>query len=518
MKNISTKPVDFVYNAGMGSQERKPAMSSQQRKAPVVAIVGGGCAGTLVAANLLRRFDGPLRVVMIERSGRFGPGVAYATEDPRHLLNVPAERMSAFCDAPSHFADWAAERLGGIERASYLPRGIYGEYLRAVLDDSRALALPQRTLELVAGEVLGVSRMRTGIELRLADAAPIACDRVVLATGAPGVAGMAQLPQDPRVVGDPWAPGALSSGGSRGLTLVLGTGLSGVDAALSLSSRRGWVLALSRGGQLPHAHLPGLRAPAPPPAVPHGPVTLAALGRMLAEHVGSMQSSGYDWRDAIDGLRPVTPQLWAALAPRERRRFLRERRRAWDARRHRMAPAAGSRLRELLAGAQVQRLAGRVLAARSASAGVEVDVAPSRSARVRTLTCQRVVVCTGAGMDIRRSGNPLLDALLADGLASADPLALGLRTTAEGALLDSRGDADERMLTLGALRRGELWETTAVEEIRGQAERLVGTLERSVGDLTMTPDDRSSGDGGRPVDAMSSLPLASAGDVAEVLR
>ncbi|MGA2452444.1 MAG: FAD/NAD(P)-binding protein [Solirubrobacteraceae bacterium] len=469
-------------------------MSSQARKPPLVAIVGGGCAGTLVASNLLRRFDGRLRVVMIERSGRFGPGVAYATEDPRHLLNVPAERMSAFRDAPSHFAEWAAERLGGIGGASYLPRGVYGEYLRDVLDDSRAHALPQRTLELVAGEVLGASRTRTGIALRLADAAPIACDRVVLATGAPGVAAMAQLPRDPRVVYDPWAPGALSSGGSKGLTLVLGTGLSGVDAALSLSSGRGWVLAISRGGQLPYVHLPGLRAPAPPPAVPRGRISLAALERRLTEHVSIMQGAGYDWRDAIDGLRAVTPQLWAVLGPRERRRFLRERRRTWDARRHRMAPVAGSRLRELLASAQVRCLAGRVLAARSTGAGVEVDVAPSRSGRVRSLTCQRVVVCTGAGMDIRRSGNELLDTLLADGLASPDPLALGLRTTADGALLDSRGDADERVLTLGALRRGELWETTAVDEIRGQAERLVGTLERSLSSDEDLPSNPAGAD------------------------
>ncbi len=464
-------------------------MSSRARKSPVVAIVGGGCAGTLVASNLLRRFEGRLRVVMIDRSGRFGPGVAYATDDSRHLLNVPAEKMSAFRDAPSHFVEWAERRLGVIGHASYLPRGIYGEYLRDVLDDSRARALGQRTLELVAGEVLGASRTRTGIELRLAGAAPIACDRVVLATGAPDVAAMAQLPCDPRVVCDPWAPGALSSGGSSGLTLVLGTGLSGVDAALSLSSGSGWVLAVSRSGQLPHVHLPGLRDPAPPPAVPRGSISLAALERRLTEHVNAMQAAGYDWRDAIDGLRAVTPQLWAALGPRERRRFLRERRRTWDARRHRMAPAAGARLRELLAGTQVRCLAGRVLAARSTGAGVEVDVAPSRSGRMRRLTCQRVVVCTGAGMDIRRSGNALLDTLLADGLASPDALALGLRTTADGALLDSRGEADERVLALGALRRGELWETTAVGEIRAQAERLVGTLERSLGSYRDLPSN-----------------------------
>ena len=53
-----------------------------------------------------------MRVVLIERSGRFGPGVAYSTQDPQHLLNVPAQGMSAFCDEPSHFLEWSASRLG----------------------------------------------------------------------------------------------------------------------------------------------------------------------------------------------------------------------------------------------------------------------------------------------------------------------------------------------------------------------------------------------------------------------
>jgi uncharacterized NAD(P)/FAD-binding protein YdhS len=205
-----------------------------------------------------------------------------------------------------------------------------------------------------------------------------------------------------------------------------------------------------------------------------------------------MRVYGYNWRDAIDGVRPVTAQLWAALPPRQRRRFLRERRRAWDTRRHRMAPMVGSRLRELLQRERVRLGAGTVLAARSVGAGVEVRVAASRSGRVHTLTCERIVVCTGAGIDVRRSGVSLLDALLSDGSASPDPLALGLRTTADGALLDSRGRADRRLLTLGALRRGELWETTAVDEIRAQAERLVAALERPVGHLVTTSESRSS--------------------------
>ena len=253
------------------SENAKP-MSGRM---PVLAIVGGGCAGTLLAASLLRRPGGPLRIVMIERGDRFGPGVAYATDDPQHLLNVPAHGMSAFGDAPLHFADWAANRLGaGAGRESYLPRGVYGSYLQAVLAASQARARPGRTLELLRGEVLGLDRPAdTRLELLLADGTRLACEQAVLATGPVEPATVAQLPNDPRIVTNPWAPGAWWQsndtlgvrGRPKGLMLVLGTGLSAVDLALSTCATQRRVLALSRGGRLPHAHLPGPRTPAPHP-------------------------------------------------------------------------------------------------------------------------------------------------------------------------------------------------------------------------------------------------------------
>ena len=191
-----------------------------------------------------------------------------------------------------------------------------------------------------------------------------------------------------------------------------------------------------------------------------------------------MEGRGYDWRDSVDGLRGVTPRLWAILPVGERRRFLRERVRAWETRRHRMAPAVAARLRSLLKDGRMTLAAGSVVGARVSAAGVEVDVAPSAGGQAHTLTCERIIVCTGAGTDIRRTANPLLQSLLSDGSVSPDPLGLGLQATEDGALLDAQGRADGRLFTLGALRRGELWETTAVQEIRAQAERLARAIER----------------------------------------
>ncbi len=453
---------------------------------PTVAIVGAGAAGTLTAVNLLRRSADPLRVVLIERSGSFGPGVAYSTSDEQHLLNVPAERMSAFADEPDHLVRWLAAR-GPFEPGTYPTRRSFGRYLRAVLDEAEAIgaaATPARRLERVAGEVLDVEVGDPGSPLRLllADGRRIACDQLVLATGPlPSVAPI-ELPDDPRVVTDPWAPGAIASGAAGEVSLVIGTGLTAVDAALSLcgSGDRGRVVALSRGGVLPCAQLPGLRPTAPPPPLETAPTTVAGVERWLTLHIARMRRRGYDWRDAIDGLRPQYHALWRRLGAEEQRTFVRTKVRAWERRRHRMAPEVAAQIAALRDGGRLLIRAGTLVDVRPEATGVAVTIgpAPGRDDAPRTLRGDRVVVCTGAGTDVRRAAAaaPLLGALLRRGLVAPDLHGLGLRATAAGALLGADGHADGRLHVLGPLRRGELWETTAIREIRAQAQEVAAAI------------------------------------------
>ena len=84
-------------------------------------------------------------------------------------------------------------------------------------------------------------------------------------------------------------------------------------------------------------------------------------------------------------------------------------------------------------------------------------------ARLRVAT---VVNCTGPGGADR---TPLGRALLADGLARPDPLHLGLDVDPTGRLVAADGAVHPRVATLGPVRRGRFWETTAVPEIRAQA-------------------------------------------------
>ena len=97
-----------------------------------IAIVGGGATGILAAAHLARRLEAAGdEIVVIEPGETLGHGLAYATDDPRHLLNVRVANMSAFADEPDHLTAWLTARRG-VDAAnpfSFISRGLYGDYL-----------------------------------------------------------------------------------------------------------------------------------------------------------------------------------------------------------------------------------------------------------------------------------------------------------------------------------------------------------------------------------------------------
>src|SRR3954469_6336442 len=114
-----------------------------------VAIVGAGYSGTLAAVEA-KRARPDAEIVLIEKSGRFARGAAYGTESPSHLLNVRARSMSAFADAPDHFAEWLArEGLGGA--GDFARRRDYARYIGAILDGAEVRRVADEAVAVEAG-------------------------------------------------------------------------------------------------------------------------------------------------------------------------------------------------------------------------------------------------------------------------------------------------------------------------------------------------------------------------------
>jgi uncharacterized NAD(P)/FAD-binding protein YdhS len=405
----------------------------------VVAVVGGGCSGVLVTRELLRGGDDD--VVLIE-PGEPGGGVAYGSARPWHLLNSRAGAMSADPDDPNHFVRWA-----GTTAAAFRPRAEYGRYLRSVLEEADR-AHPGR-LRVHRARVAALAPDGT---VALDDGGAVHADHVVLATGGPPAA--RQQIDHPRYVTDPWRPGVLDALPTDRPVLLIGTGLTAVDVALTLTAdgrRTAPVVAVSRRGLLPLTHT----ADAIPPAVPS--LDDCATLRDVVRAVRAAAGEAGDWRPVVDGLRPLLDQLWTALTPGEQDAFLRHLARPWECHRHRMAPVVAARVMELRNAGLLEIRAGGV----AAWPGL-ADFAA-------------VVNCAGPGR-LPGAAGPLIGGLLAAGLARVGPHGLGLDIDEAGRLVGADGRAHDRLWVIGPLRRGARWETTAVPEIRAQARRLVTDL------------------------------------------
>ena len=198
------------------------------------------------------------------------------------------------------------------------------------------------------------------------------------------------------------------------------------------------------------------------------PDELAALVRRQVE---SARAQGVDWRSVIDGLRGATQSAWRRMDLDQRRRFLSAHARTWEVHRHRMAPEVASRIAALRAEGRLDLIDGGLGAVRDA--GDHAVVTLPDGAEVRAAA---VVNCTGPLTDVTRLGDPLLDALIARGTIAPDPLRLGLATTTEGLVLDAEGDVVPHLFTVGPPRKGTLYESTAVPEIRTQAAALATHL------------------------------------------
>lgn len=436
-----------------------------------VAIVGGGASGTLLAIQLLRRAPPGWRVLLVDRAGDFARGIAYRTQDESHVLNVPAARMSALPDEEGHFLTWLQKHEPSAGPDTYAPRRLYGDYLSELLSETEHAATGV-TLERRQAEVRELEDVEAGVRLHFASGPSLTARRVVLALGNPppqalpvSRAAAGRVWQSPWPLEADWPPLTAS-------VLLVGAGLTAIDWVVALSARghRGPLHILSRHGLLPNAHR---EVSVPPLDFSHLP--LGRVRPLLRALRAASTHSQRDWRAAIDGLRPHAQEVWTAFDEEERRRFGRHLRTRWEVHRHRLAPVVAARVASLRASDQLQIHAGRLAGISRRGTRLEVRFQPRGKARAERLEVDFVVNCTGPAGDTTEP-DALVSALLKTGRARAGSLGLGLAADARGALLDDRGQSNPRLWTLGPVRRGDSWESTAVPDIRLQAAALAEHL------------------------------------------
>jgi len=428
-----------------------------------VLVVGGGAAGVVTAAAVLRDAVGsPVDVQVVERGDVTGPGLAYSTEDPLHLLNNYAGRMSALEDRPDDLLRWCAEQGVAATPDTFLPRTTYGRYLGSLLD---RVPVPRGSrLSRLRGEVVDLDDTGLGYRATLATGAVVEADVVVLALGNPpprplrGLRGL-DVSRADAVAENPWEPGLVGRVPQDGRVLLVGTGLTMVDVAARIGESRPFaqITAVSRHGLLPERHLAVDRGLVPP-----YPNTDAALGT-LVNAVRRPAERGEDWRAVVESLKCVANDLWAGFGPVDRERFVRHVSRHWEVVRHRMAPPMARVIDDLVG-------SGRLVVG-TAPDGLDAG------------DYDLVVNCTGPAPACSPGWNPLVDRLAVKGMLWPGPFGLGIDVDPLGAVLDGHGMRARAMYVVGAARRGSEWEVAAVPDLRRQATAIAQHLASSVPEL-----------------------------------
>ena len=460
-----------------------------------IVILGGGYSGTATAIELLRASAHPVRVVLIDRSS-IARGVAYARRDFPFLLNVPVGRMSANSADPNEFLNFARRRNRDVSSEDFVPRELYGDYLETALRHAEFAAAPHGELQRLHGSVIAVERFprNAGWRAHFADGRSVDADSMVLALGNPPPAtlpGVAALRGWVHYVDDPWK--ALPRFRRGETALVVGTGLTMADIVMAARHNTGGeivVHALSRHGLIPPPQAP-LGAPRDlrdaTPLLTAAATSLPRLVRAVRLLAEDLELRGGDWRDAIAFVRGLAPAIWRRLAVRERQRFLRHVRCYWDVHRHRLPERVWDTLADMRRAGRLHIHAGRLQLLEPAGNRIRALWRTRGEQEMHTLTVDHVINCTGPDYDARRSREPLLRSLIAQGMVVPDPLGLGLLTDDFGAVIDVTGHAVANLHYIGPMLRPARWETTAVAELREQAVRLAQKLTARVFEWQSAP-------------------------------
>jgi len=448
-----------------------------------IGIIGNGFSGILTAIQLIRQSKVELEIFIFGK-GPIGRGIAYNSYSDKHILNVSAGKMSAFPDEPEHFLDWVTNHINfkdtdrKLLSSAYLSRNLYGEYLGNLWETSKETAI-EKGIQIVEIHdfVNEIEFLDTEVKL-VCETGNFCVHHCVLATGN-------QVPGNPKIQNqdfvhshlyfqNPWSKNAVSELNQKLPVLIIGNGLTMIDTVIGLLENgfKGEIISLSPNGFniLPHRHN-GLIYKELENEIKVG-MSLVEIVSIVLKHIRKVRKFGVSAEPVVDALRPFTQQLWQHFSDEDKRLFMRRFRHLWGVARHRIPPHIHDKIVQLRLSGKLKVLAGRIQAI-----SIEENVArvqfSNKIGAIEELLVGRIINCTGPETDIEKMSENLLKSCLEKGLIVQDSLKLGLQTDLTNfRLKDKFGRTNHPFYTLGSHLKGELWESTAVNELRQQAKDL----------------------------------------------
>lgn len=439
---------------------------------PTITIIGGGASGLLLLMNLVKRAENQLlEINLIEKKPEL-TGVAYAAAKPFHLLNVPAAKMGAFPEDVEDFYKWLQANGFAYSPGDFVPRTHYKSYLQSVFAETLRHKPENVFVNVINAEAADVVFANKETRVLLQSNTEIVSDKVILAFGN-------FLPAHVRTKNtaytnslkyfqNPWSaeiPGAIPTSDR---VLIIGTGLTAIDAIASLreNKHQNKIYALSTHGLLPTVHQKAEIYPSFQTEI-EAAQSVRERFNIVRQHIAKAELNGGNWRAVIDSLRPFTQELWKSFPQVEKKRFLRHLQRRWDVARHRMPTQSARMLDELQADGTLKILRGRIGDIELKNNKFAIQFGEDNRIQVDT-----IINCTGSISNYAKIEQPLVKNLIGKGDIKPDDLFLGLDATPDGAIINRDGEISGALYTFATAHKGILWECTAMPDIRSQAKKL----------------------------------------------
>ncbi|GAL85209.1 putative polyketide biosynthesis zinc-dependent hydrolase BaeB [Sporocytophaga myxococcoides] len=443
-----------------------------------ISIVGGGFCGCMLTLHLLKKRQSKIKIHLIDKSEKLCKGAAYSTEFNFHLLNVNAGKMSALQSDEDNFINWLKENKYPYNNEDYVPRKLYGNYLSNLL--YHELNEAPDNVDIHIEEAIDVTLENDKAVILLESGKKIISDKVVLAPGnfSP------QSDNDPfeKYIDDgiyftnPWNHQTIIDKIHKEEDiLILGTGLTMIDLCTTLyfNSHKGKIHAFSRHGFLPAVHKPVYFYE----PFYHEIEKTSSLSEVLSivkKHLHSHKQQGGDWRDIIDSLRPYNQKIWMNFSTNDKALFIQKLNRLWSISRHRIPQEYQITIDELLKNNMLEIHSGKIDTIVKTGRKLNITVRKKNNEQPTSLSVHRVINCTGPQLNYLKLQNPLIKNMIQKGLIHPGPLNLGVDATPEGKV---KNHYNENIIyALGSALTGVLFESTAVPELRVQAEVLADIL------------------------------------------
>jgi uncharacterized NAD(P)/FAD-binding protein YdhS len=151
----------------------------------------------------------------------------------------------------------------------------------------------------------------------------------------------------------------------------------------------------------------------------------------------------------------------------------------WGLARHRLPFVTYDIIQKERINGSLSIVSGNIISAQPAENGMEITYFDKSIRKNQTILAEVLINCTGPESDISKTNTALLQNCFSKGYIQQDELKLGISTNIDTfQTIHSTGIENKQLFAMGSLLRGELWESTAVNELRNQAKNLAAAILR----------------------------------------